>query len=77
LAELREGLDKAKLETLELQRQASDLRVELATARGEAAAANAVVAELRVQVEREIARGDALGVELAEVRRPWWRRWIS
>jgi hypothetical protein len=38
------------------------------------AAHTQVVQELRAQVAREIARGDALA---AELRRPWWRRWLG
>ena len=33
--------------------------------------------ELRAQVGREVARGEALATELAEMRRPWWRRLLG
>jgi hypothetical protein len=42
-----------------------------------AAGKDALLAELRTQIEREIARGDTLAAQLAEARRPWWQRWIA
>jgi hypothetical protein len=87
LAELRERLDHEVVELRQqvgelhgkldaAQGQVADLRVQLATAQGEVAAKEAVLAEVRAQVEREITRGDALAAQLAELRRPWWRRWV-
>jgi hypothetical protein len=67
VAELRIGLARAE------ERAAAGERL----AAAEIAARDAVLAELRAQVEREIARGDALADQLAEARRPWWRRWIG
>jgi hypothetical protein len=67
LDELRERLDhevvelRGKLDAA--QAQIGDLRVELATARTEAVAKEALVVELRDQ--------------LAWHRQPWWRRWIG
>ena len=78
------------------EREAGDLRIELAraderikaveaVARSDVEAAKRVVeaeltakeevlAGLRAQVAREAAQSDALAAELAELRRPWWRR---
>ena len=82
-----------------MEREAGELRIELAraeeraraveaVARGdveaakrvveaEIAARDEVVAELRGQLAREVARGDALAAELALMRRPWWRRLLG
>jgi transcriptional regulator with XRE-family HTH domain len=65
LADLRERMDHEVIELRqqvgELNEKVADLRVELATARTEATAKEALVVELRDQ--------------LAWHRRPWWRRW--
>jgi hypothetical protein len=61
----------------ELREELAEVQAGLARAEERAAGKDAVLAELRAQIEREIARGDALAVELAKARRPWWRRWIN
>jgi hypothetical protein len=61
VADLRDRLGKTELEAVELRRQVADLRVELATAKTEVTAKEALVVELREQV--------------AWHRQPWWRRW--
>lgn len=43
----------------------------------EIAAKDEILLELRAQVAREIARGGALALELAALRRPWWRRLLG
>jgi len=46
-------------------------------AEGRAAAAEAVVVELRAALEHERALGAEARAELRELRRPWWTRWLS
>ncbi len=94
--DLESVIDRLRADLARTEREAGDLRVDLAraeervraveaVARGDVEAAKRVVEvelsareqvlqELRAQVAREVARGDALAVELAELRRPWWRR---
>jgi hypothetical protein len=43
----------------------------------EIAAKDEVLLELRAQLAREIARGDAVALELVALRRPWWRRLLG
>ena len=52
----------------------SDVEAAKRIVEAELAAKDEVVAELRAQVAREVARSDALASELALARRPWWRR---
>jgi hypothetical protein len=70
---------------VDLARAEERVRAVAAVARGDVEAAKRVVeaelaakeevlAALRAQVAREAARGDALAAELADLRRPWWRR---
>ncbi|MFL5337760.1 MAG: hypothetical protein ACJ8H8_32475 [Geminicoccaceae bacterium] len=86
-------VERLRADLMGAEREASDLRVDLARAEeraraleavarsdveaakrvveAELAAKEEVLAELRAQVAREVARGDAL---LAGLRRPWWQR---
>ena len=79
-ADPRAGTDEAtrwQAVAADLREELAEVQAGLARAEERAAGKDAVLAELRAQVEREIARGDALAAELAEARRPWWRRWIG
>jgi hypothetical protein len=90
-ADPRAGTDEAaqwQAVATELQEEIAELRIGLARAEeraaagervaaAEIAAKNAVLTELRAQIEREIARGDEMAAELAEARKPFWRRWIG
>jgi hypothetical protein len=78
VADLRERLARAETERDAAKAVAmAEVAAAKAGAAAEVAAKDAVVAELRAQVDREIARGDALAAQLAEARRPWWRRLIG
>jgi hypothetical protein len=46
-------------------------------AEGRAAAAEAIVTELRAALEHERVLGAEARAELRELRRPWWTRWLS
>ena len=52
----------------------SDVEAAKRVVEAELAAREEVLSELRAQVRREVDRGEALATELAEMRRPWWRR---
>jgi hypothetical protein len=79
-ADPRAGTDEAaRWQTVaaELREELAEMQAGLARAEERAAGKDAVLAELRAQIDREIARGNALAAELAEARRPWWRRMLD
>jgi hypothetical protein len=82
----------AESEAVALRQQVADLRVELARAQEQVAAARAVAvadvatAEARSAAQEAAAQAkeaalrelvDELKAQLAEARRPWWRRWFG
>jgi hypothetical protein len=81
-------LELLQAELAELREAATELRVALARAEERANAAKAVAAAEVAAAKSEVAARDqlaaelrglmrALRQELAEARRPWWRRWWS
>ena len=71
VTDLRERLARA-----ETEREAARAVATAEVAAADATAA-AVVAAAREQLDRELARVARLEEELRELRRPWWRRFIS
>jgi len=74
LTELRGRAERAEQEAERWRAEAEQARSETGQARGEAERERAVNGLLREQLDREIARADRLE---AELRRPWWRRWLG
>lgn len=55
----------------------SDVEAAKRVVEAEIAAKDEILLELRAQMARELVRGDALLLELAALRRPWWRRLLG
>lgn len=88
--ELRERLARAEAEAAELRERVTELRVEVGKGQAQITAAQ-IAAEAKVAAARDAAEAqiaaagvevaavrelaDRLTAELAEARRPWWRRW--
>jgi hypothetical protein len=74
-------IDAARWEAVELREEVTELRVELARAQEQVEAARAVAAAdvAAVQAKEAVLRElvDELKAQLAEARRPWWRRLLG
>jgi hypothetical protein len=81
LAELREERDKARAEAEAWRGKVGELRERIARLEGEAAGLRATaiadVATARAEVEAKEMLLVELRAALAELRRPWWRRWLG
>jgi chromosome segregation ATPase len=74
LSVLKHELDHARSRIEALQRQAEERGEALAETRIAQVRAEERAAALREALEREQRRADRLDQELAELRRPWWRK---
>jgi predicted RNase H-like nuclease (RuvC/YqgF family) len=92
LASLETSLDDAEAQVANLRAELAKTQAERDAAKAiaraeveamrqqletEVAARNAVIEELKAGLEHERARSERLDGMLAELRRPWWRRWLN
>jgi hypothetical protein len=60
--------------TLAARAEVEAMRIQVAT---QITSRNAVIEELRSGLDHERTRSERLESMLADVRRPWWRRWVG